>query len=118
MTIQALAKLTCSTVTTGEAGSSRNIISGCVCDLLSHVLTNGKKDTVWITVQPHMNVVAVASLRGIGCILVCENISVPEAVIQKAAEENIALLISPLNAYEICGRLYTEGLRTTTPCDN
>lgn len=95
---------------TGGAGLENPITGGRVCDLLSHVLARGQKGDAWITVQTHMNVVAVAVLRGIACVIVPEDIPVPDDVAAKAAEEGVAILSSPLTAYEICGRLRDAGV--------
>lgn len=95
---------------TGGAGLANPVGGGRVCDLLSRVLAHGQKNDAWITVHTHINVVAVAVLRGIGCIIVPEGIPVPDDVAAKAAEEGIAILSSPLTAYEICARLHAAGI--------
>ena len=95
---------------TGGAGLKQPVTGGHVCDLLSRVLARGQAGDVWITVQTHMNVVAVAVLRGIRCVIVPEDIPVPDDVAAKAAEEGIAMLSSPLTAFEICARLREAGL--------
>lgn len=65
-----------------------------ICDLLSWVMSKGKKGDAWITVHTHMNVVAVALLAEISCIIVPEGIEVEEATINKASKEGIAILSS------------------------
>lgn len=95
---------------TGGAGLENPVAGGRVCDLLSRVLAYGQKDDAWITVHTHMNVIAVAVLRGIGCVIVPESLPVPDDVAAKAAEEGVAVLSSPLPAYEICGRLREAGV--------
>ena len=81
------------------------------CDLLSHVLAHGKEGMAWITVHTHMNVVAIASLHRMACVIVsCSNV-VPADVCAKAEEEGIAVLSSEKDSYELCGLLYAAGLR-------
>ena len=50
------------TVLTGEVGLDNEIESGYCCDLLSWVMAHGKQGMAWITVQTHMNVIAVSVL--------------------------------------------------------
>ena len=41
--------------------ADREIACGYSCDLLSWVMAHGKQDMAWVTVQAHLNVIAVAS---------------------------------------------------------
>lgn len=95
---------------TGGASLENPVTGGRVCDLLSRVLAHGQKGDAWITVQTHINVIAVAVMRGIGCVIVPEGIPVPDDVAARASEEGVAVLSSPLTAYEICGRLRDAGI--------
>ena len=52
---------------------NRAIACGYTCDLLSHVMGKGVADMAWVTVQTHMNVVAVASLLDFACVIVPES---------------------------------------------
>ena len=87
-------------------------VTGCyVSDLLSDVMGNAKEGYIWITLQLHLNIVAVASLKGLSAILLVNN-RVPDAdTLQKASSEKIPVLTSPLSAFELAGRLYALGLR-------
>ncbi len=89
---------------------SRQVQSGYVCDLLSWVMARGDAGSAWITVQTHMNVVAVASLHDMACIILPENITMEEEPLNKAMEENIPVLSTPLSAYDICGRMAQAGI--------
>jgi hypothetical protein len=80
-------------------------------DLLSMVMKNASPDSIWITVQSHVNIVAVASMVGIKAIIVCEGINLPEDTLEKAKNEGINILRSQENAFQISGRLYELGLR-------
>lgn len=80
------------------------------CDLLSWVMSHAKQGDAWITVQTHMNIVAIASLLEIGCIIIPEGIEVDADTIEKAKEENIEILSTQLNNYEIFKKLYESGL--------
>lgn len=81
-------------------------LHGCyICDLLSYVMSHASKDNVWITVQTNINVVAVASLTEVGCVIIPENIEVEELTLQKAEAEGIILLSAPQTAFEIAAKL-------------
>ncbi len=90
---------------------SREITGGYVSDLLSDVMGNAREGFLWVTLQVHLNIVAVASLKGLSGILLVNNRTPDEETIRKAAAENIPILTSPLPTFELVGRLYTLGLR-------
>lgn len=81
-----------------------------VGDLLSWVMGNCEANQVWITVQSHMNIIAVAALKEISCLIIAQSAEVEDEVLQKAYEENIALCRSDLSAYEICKKCNELGL--------
>ena len=87
-------------------GEENNITGVYVCDLLSRVMSGCGAGDVWITVQTHLNTLAVAELNEAACILIPEAIKVEEATIEKAGEKGIALLSSELDAYELCWRIH------------
>lgn len=89
----------------------REVTCGIVCDLLSWVMARGQRGMAWVTVQTHLNVIAVASLHDMACVILPDGLQMEEAVLQKAGEEGILVLSSPLPAFEICGRLHAMGLK-------
>jgi hypothetical protein len=88
----------------------REIADAYVCDLLSWVMANGKPNMAWVTVQTHLNVVAVASLHDFACIIVPEDIEVPGATVAKAEEESIAVFTTDKTAYQVCCELFSLGI--------
>lgn len=80
-------------------------------DLLSIVMRSAPKNSVWLTVQSHVNIIAVAVLTGIKAIVLCENLEFPEETIQKAKEENVSLFISNENVFVTAGRIYELGIK-------
>ena len=87
------------------------IDSGYVSDLMSQVLASAKSNTIWITIQSHLNIVGVAVMAGISAIVICEGHDVAANVIMKADEEKIALFKSKEKAFRLAGKLYEKGLR-------
>lgn len=89
----------------------REIVHGYCCDLLSNVLSSAQPDSIWLTIQSHLNTVGVATMANIPAIIICEGFDVADVVIDKADEENIALFKSQENAYQLSGKLYERGIR-------
>ena len=90
---------------------SADVTRGYASDLLSDVLANAPTGGILVTLQVHLNVIAVASHAGLaGVIFSCGRR--PEAdVIERAAEEGLALFGSKADTFELAGRLYELGLR-------
>lgn len=106
MTVGEIAKQLEMEVITGEKSLNREITGVYVCDLLSWVMSHANKGNIWITIHNHINIVAVALLTEISCIIIPENIEVEETTITKAIEEGVIILRSKLSAYEICCKLF------------
>ncbi len=87
------------------------ISGGYTSDLLSDVMANGKKDNIWITLQTHLNITAVASLKEIAVIIIVMNREISNETIEKAIEEKITILTTPLTSFQISGKLYASGIR-------
>jgi predicted transcriptional regulator len=93
-------------VVSGQNGLSNKITGGYVSDLLSDVIGNAKEGQIWITLQTHQNIIAVASLKDISAIIIVKGL-VPEAdTIEKSNIENIPLLITEMDTFNIAGRLF------------
>lgn len=86
------------------------ITSGISCDLLSRVMAKGEKDCIWLTVQGHPNVVAIASLLEMGAVVFTENVEPAEMTVKKAKDAGVILLKSPLDTYTLGAKLYALGV--------
>jgi hypothetical protein len=84
----------------------REITHAYTGDLLSDVMANSSEGDLWITLQTHMNIIAVASLKNLSGIVIVNNRRPEGDVIKKADEEGVTLLSSPMSAFEVSGRLY------------
>lgn len=87
-------------------GKKESFSTGYTCDLLSVVLANAPKDSIWITVQRHINIIAVATLREMSGIIIAHGFEPGEDVIKKANEEGIYLLGSDLDSFTLSGEIY------------
>ena len=92
------------------AYDDREIACGYTCDLLSHVMGRGQADMAWITVQTHMNVIAVAALMDFACVIIPEGLPVEAAILAKAKEEGIILFSSGQTAYTLSALLAQNGV--------
>ncbi len=82
-------------------------ISGCyISDMLSDVMANSKKGDVWITIQTHSNILAVANLKNLSGIIVVNNREVDAETTKKAESEKITIMSTGLTAFEVAGRIY------------
>lgn len=104
---QLIEKLNLSIFTSSDF-KDREIDSCYIGDLLSWVMGKAQSGNVWITIMNNVNIVAVASLTDVACILLCENVKADESVIEKADSQGIIILGSELNAYELASKLSGE----------
>ena len=81
-----------------------------ICDLLSWVMAHAQKGDVWITVQTHTNVIAVAALLELSAVIIPEDIEVEAETLKKAEDENIPVLVSSQSAFRISKALVEMGL--------
>ena len=102
-----------------EAGKDQlheEVTGGYTSDLLSDVIAHSRKGNVWITIQTHPNIVAVAAMKELAGIILTGGRKPDAETIQKAEEEGIPLLVSPLFTFELVGRLYQAGISGMSPC--
>jgi hypothetical protein len=85
--------------------------SGYASDLMSDVLAHAGTGSVWLTVQTHANVIAVASARDLACVVITGGNTPAPEILALAADEDITVLLTPLNGFEAAGKLHDLGLR-------
>jgi hypothetical protein len=98
-------------LTTPKDFSQINPSSGYTSDLLSCVMAGAKHQGIWITLQSHINIVAVAALLDLSAVIITENALPDEGTINKANSEGITLLATPKPTFTIVGQLWDWGLR-------
>jgi len=84
---------------------------GYTSDLLSCVMAGAKINYLWITLQAHLNIVAVAALLEVAAIIITENAQPDSATISKANEQGVILLSTAAQTYEIDGKLWEMGIQ-------
>ena len=95
---------------TPETDKGAEVSCGYTCDLLSWVMAHGAAGMAWVTVQTHMNVIAVAVLSEMACVILPEGIEMEAESLDKAVNEGMVVLQSPLTAFDICGRMAAKGV--------
>lgn len=83
---------------------------GYTSDLLSCVMAGAKNQYIWVTLQAHMNIVAVAALLEVAAIIITEDAQPDQATIAKANQQGVILLSTPRPTYEIDGKLWEIGI--------
>ena len=86
------------------------VSSAYICDLLSWVMAHAQIGTVWVTVQAHLNVVAVASLTGCACVVIPDNIAVSEETLAAARSKGVTILSAPCSSYGVALTLGSLGI--------
>ena len=86
---------------TSSVSLEKEVHCGYCCDLLSWVLAHGENGMAWCTVQNHINVVAVAVLMEMSCIILTEGVRPEKATLDKAIEEKMPILATNKTSYEV-----------------
>jgi serine kinase of HPr protein (carbohydrate metabolism regulator) len=98
-------------VVSAAGNLDKEVSGGYASDLLSDVIANSKKGNVWITLQTHQNIVAVATLKELVGIIIVNGRKPEEETLKKAEKENISTIVTKWPTFEIVGRLYELGVR-------
>ena len=99
MTVKELSDLMGAKVYGDEEALNKNVDSLYIGDLLSWVMGHAEADQAWLTVQAHINIIAVALLKEVSCVVIIEDADIPQETIDKANEEHLAILSTSLDAY-------------------
>ena len=83
---------------------------GYASDLLSCVMSGAPHGSLWVTLQAHTNIVAVAALLELSAIIISEGAMPEENTIKKANAEGITLLSSPFSTFSIISKLSSFGI--------
>lgn len=78
----------------------REVKGAYIGDLLSWVMGRANQDNIWITIMSNINVIAVASLADVSCVILCEDVSLEDDVLKAAKEKGINIISTSLSSYE------------------
>ncbi|MBK6285551.1 MAG: serine kinase [Draconibacterium sp.] len=92
----------------GNVGLQKEISGGYVSDLLSDVMGFALENQVWITLQTHQNVIAIASLKDLAAVIIVKGLQPDPETVKHSEEEGIPLLGTDMETFEIAGKIYKE----------
>lgn len=99
MTVSLLAQK-CGFETVSLPDGDREVCGGYVGDLLSWVMGRASENCAWITIMSNVNIVAVASLVDVACVILAEGVSLPDNIVETAREKGVNILSTSLASYE------------------
>ena len=85
--------------------SEREVSGAYVGDLLSWVMGRAQMDNAWITIMSNINVIAVASLSDVSCVILAEGVTLDDELKATAEQKDINVLKSALPAFETAEKL-------------
>jgi serine kinase of HPr protein (carbohydrate metabolism regulator) len=90
----------------GKEGLQREVTGGYASDLLSDVMGHAKEGQIWVTLQTHKNVMAIASLKDLAAVILVKNNQPDADTLEQSNEEDVPVLGTSKPAFEISGELY------------
>ena len=87
------------------AEPEREIDGVYIGDLLSWVMGRAKSDNVWITIMSNINVIAVATLADVSCVILAEGVSLDEETLAVARAKGVNLYTSQKTAYQLAAAI-------------
>jgi len=106
MTVKELVEKMNLTVFCGEDNMDTEIKGGYVSDLLSDVMGFAQEGHVWVTLQTHKNVIAIASLKELACVILVKGNKPDDDMLEQAKEEDIPVLGTDEQTFEVAGQIY------------
>jgi serine kinase of HPr protein (carbohydrate metabolism regulator) len=106
MNVKELAEKLNLKVVSGNEGLANEITGGYSSDLLSDVIGHADAGNIWITLQTHKNVMAIASLKDLAAVVLVNNLQPEEDMAIQSNEENIPVLLCSDPAFTITGKIY------------
>ena len=103
MTVRELATQLKLEVCCGAAGLDKEIKGGYTSDLLSDVMGNAREGNIWITLQTHKNIMAIASLKELAAIVLVKGYRPEEDTVSESEAEGIPILSTSRQTFEMTG---------------
>lgn len=113
MTLAKLIELMDLKTFTGRNELTRPISGGYVSDLLSDVLAHGHKGQLWVTLQIHPNIIAVAAFKELAAIVLVNGREPAAGTVELAKKEQVLIFGTSLSAFEFVGKVYGLGIQGT-----
>lgn len=111
MTVQEIIEALELEVVAGGSGLHQEVTGGYASDLLSCVIAGASEGNVWVTLQAHPNIVAVADLLDLACVIVSEGMEPDDETLGRANESEMPILLSEESTFSLVGKLFQLGIR-------
>ena len=85
--------------------AERDVRGGYAGDLLSWVMGRAEADDAWLTIMSNPNIVAVAQLTDVSCVILCEGVVPDAGVAALANEKGVNLLGSGKSAFALAAEI-------------
>ena len=106
MTVKELSEKTGYTVVAGTELENKTVTGAYACDLLSWVIGRAEENNALITVMTNVNVIAVAVMADLSCVILTEGVKLDENALVKANENDIAVLSTQDTTFDACAKLH------------
>jgi hypothetical protein len=94
----------------GASGLDAEVTGGYAADLLSCAMAGAHRGNIWVTLQGHLNVIAIATLNELSAIIITEDKPVAPDTLARADAEGVPVLSTSLSTFEVVGRLWELGV--------
>ena len=95
----------------GHEGLEASVTGAYVGDLLSCVMAKARAGNIWVTIQSHPNIVAVAVVTGLAGIIVADDTPLDPVTLDRASAERVPIVSTPLDSFSVAGALWEMGIR-------
>ena len=79
-----------------------------IADLLSWVMGRAKANDAWITIMSNVNIIAVASLADVSCVILAEGVKLDHAIAENAFSKGVNILSFNNTAYDAATLLHEK----------
>ncbi len=97
-------------VAAGADHLDNEVTGGYASDLLSCVMAGAQKGNVWVTLQAHMNVIAVAALLELACVIITEGASLDDEALARADQRGVVVLSTDQGNFATVAQLAGMGV--------
>ncbi len=111
MTLKEIAHRLSLQIRAGETELGREVTGGYASDLLSCVMARARRGNIWVTLQAHPNIVAVAVLLELAGIIITEGVEPEPATLQRAQVEHIPILTTVRTTFTVVSELAQLGVK-------
>jgi len=98
------------TVFSGKENLEKEVTGGIISDMLSDVMAQAQKGSLWVTNQTHENVLAIVFFKSLAGVILPGGLELDKEAAEKALEKKLLVMQTKLSAFEIVGKLYELGI--------